>query len=72
MQEKWAEGEAPYREAIRLWPKLANLYWGLGAALESQKKLTEAEAQYREAVRLAPAETFYQDALRRVQKAKKK
>ena len=72
MQEKWAEAEAAYRETIRLWPNGAWLHLSLGAALENQKKLAEAEVQYREAVRLAPAETVYQDALRRVQKAQKK
>lgn len=72
MQEKWAEAEAAYRETMRLWPNSAWLHLSLGAALENQKKLAEAEVQYREAVRLAPAETSYQDALRRVQKAQKK
>jgi tetratricopeptide (TPR) repeat protein len=72
MQEKWAEGEAAYREASRLKPNEALYHYNLGVALENQKKLAEAEVQYREAVHLAPAETTYQETLRRVQKALKK
>jgi tetratricopeptide (TPR) repeat protein len=71
-QEKWAEAEVAFKEAVRLKPGVSRYHNDLGVALEWQKKLLEAEAQYREAVRLEPGRTLYQDNLRRVQKAQKK
>ena len=71
-QDKLADAELAFKEAIRLKPDVADYHNGLGATLEFQKKLAEAEAQYKEAVRLAPTQTLYQDNLRRVQKALKK
>jgi tetratricopeptide (TPR) repeat protein len=43
-----------YKEAIRRWPEIPNLYSGFGQALERQGRLDEAATQYREALRVDP------------------
>ncbi|HKO63556.1 MAG TPA: caspase family protein [Pyrinomonadaceae bacterium] len=71
-QQKWAEAEAAFKEAVRLKPGVSRYHNDLGVALEMQKKLAEAETQYKEAVRIEPGTTLFQDNVRRVQKALKK
>lgn len=53
-QEKWAEAETAYREAVRLDPKIALYHFSLGNALGRQGKWQEAEGSYTNAVWLDP------------------
>ena len=53
-QQKYAEAEPYYREAVRLEPGNAVYNNNLGDALFQQKKYPQAEPYYSEAVRLAP------------------
>jgi tetratricopeptide (TPR) repeat protein len=51
---RYKEGEAAYREAIRLKPDFPLAHVNLGVALGSQGRHKEAEAACREAIRLKP------------------
>jgi tetratricopeptide (TPR) repeat protein len=53
-----AEGEAVFREALRLDPENAEAHSGLGFVLEALGRLEEAEREFREFVRLAPKNPF--------------
>ena len=53
-QEKYAEAEAQYREALRLRPDYPEAHANLGIALACQGKDAEAEAEYRQALDLRP------------------
>ena len=53
-QDRQAEAEAAFRDAIRLDPRLAEAHLRLGATLADLKRLAEAEVAYREAIRLDP------------------
>jgi tetratricopeptide (TPR) repeat protein len=53
-QGRYAESEAAFRAAIRLYPGDALLQRNLGRVLRDAGKLPEAEASYREAVNLDP------------------
>ncbi|HYV39538.1 MAG TPA: tetratricopeptide repeat protein, partial [Gemmataceae bacterium] len=53
-QEKPADAEAYYRQALRLNPKFAEAHNGLGNVLQSLERLDEAVAQIRQALQLKP------------------
>jgi Flp pilus assembly protein TadD len=54
---RFTEGEAIYREAIKLDPANPDAHGNLGVALAQQLKLPEAEAAFRLAIRLGPTIT---------------
>jgi tetratricopeptide (TPR) repeat protein len=64
-QQKYAEAEKEYREAVRLEPNNAVYHEDLGIALNRQEKYEEAVAQDREAVRLDPSKALYHTNLGR-------
>src|SRR5262249_11361026 len=66
------EGEAEYREAVRLMPRYAKAHANLGGALSKRKAFAEAEAELREAVRLQPTNMDFGDTLVRVLQAQSK
>lgn len=53
-QKEIVEGEAQFREAIRIKPDYALAHSNLGTALRKQGRWEEAEAEYREALRNNP------------------
>jgi Flp pilus assembly protein TadD len=71
-QEKYAEAEVYYREAVRLEPNDDIYQNKLGDALARQGKYAEAESSYREAARLKPDEDLYYFNLGWVLKEQKK
>ncbi|PYS78370.1 MAG: hypothetical protein DMF70_14880 [Acidobacteria bacterium] len=62
-QQKYAEAESSYREAVRLAPSNAVYNNNLGDALYYQRKYSEAESQYREAIRLESNDSQYNNNL---------
>ena len=60
-QQKYAEAEAEYREAIRLKPNDAGAHYRLGLVLNDLKKHSEAEVALQDAIRLTPnyPEAYY-------------
>lgn len=53
-QEKFAEAETEYREAIRLDANMGSAHMNLGLTLYQMKRYPEAESELRESVRLTP------------------
>lgn len=62
-QNKHAEAEVAFREAVRLEPYKAAYHHNLGTALNAQSKLDEAEKEVELATRLAPSEEIYKKGL---------
>lgn len=62
-QNKHAEAEVAFREAVRLEPYKAAYHHNLGTALNAQSKLDEAETEVELATRLAPNEEIYKKGL---------
>jgi cytochrome c-type biogenesis protein CcmH/NrfG len=58
-QERYAEAEAAYREAIRLDPGGACYYAWLAGCLIAQERYAEGEVSAREAIRLDPGDDFH-------------
>jgi tetratricopeptide (TPR) repeat protein len=71
-ERRYAEAEAPYREALRLDPGNACAQTGLGNVLWDLKRDPGAEAAYREAVRLAPGYIWAHHGLGNVLRASKR
>ncbi|MGI8786804.1 MAG: tetratricopeptide repeat protein [Pyrinomonadaceae bacterium] len=62
-QNKYAEAETAFREAVRLEPYNAAYHHNLGTALNAQSKLDEAEKEIELATRLSPNEETYKKGL---------
>jgi len=63
-EQKYAEAEAAYREAVRLDPRTAKYHDDLGNTLFAQEKYADAAAAYREALKLGPGNVLYEYNLR--------
>ena len=61
-EQKWAEAEQIYRQAIATEPTLAEAHYNLAATLHRTGKTAEAKKHYMEAASLAPGNKVIWDA----------
>lgn len=61
-EQKWAEAEQIYRQAIATEPTLAEAHYNLAATLHRTGKTAEAKKHYMEAATLAPGNKVIWDA----------
>lgn len=71
-QNKHAEAEAVYKDALRIDPKRAWTHYALGISFWNQERPTEAEPEFREAVRLEPDNKSFREMLDKFLAARKK
>ena len=68
---KLAEAESAFREAVRLDPKNAQYHDGLGASLANQGKFADAETAFQAAVKLDGNNPQFQAHLKKIQEVRK-
>ena len=67
-QERWAEAEVLYEQALRLQPKLLYAYQGLGEIALRQQQWLKAQEAFRAALRIDPS---FQPALVQLESVQK-
>ncbi len=72
LEDKFAEAERAYRQAVKLEPNNAKYHNVLGAILKDQRKYRAAEKAYRKAVALEPNKAEWQTDLNQVLALQKK